>query len=94
MAKRRKFSAEFKARVAKDAMREGETLSVVAARHGVHPSMVRDWRKQAEAGMVAAFRNGAPKSGEGDDAKALRDAHAKIGELTLERDFFCRVLGR
>ena len=30
--------------VVKDAMREGETLSVVAARHGVHPSMVRACR--------------------------------------------------
>ena len=94
MAKRRKFSAEFKARVVKDAMREGETLNAVAARHGVHPSMVRDWRKQGEAGLLDAFRNGAPKSGEGEAEKALRAAHAKIGELTLERDFFCRVLGR
>lgn len=88
MAKRRRFSAEFKARVVRDAMREGETLSAVAGRHGVHANLVREWRKQADASMLDGFRNGTRKGAEGDAAKALKDAHAKIGELTLERDFF------
>lgn len=95
MAKRRRFSAEFKARVVRDVMREADTLSAVSKRHGVHPSLVRDWRKQAEASMVDGFRgNGAAKSEDGDAAKALHEAHAKIGELTLEKDFFCRALRR
>lgn len=46
MAKRRRNTAEFKARVVKDVMREVDTLGAVAARHGVHSSQVRDWRRQ------------------------------------------------
>ena len=94
MAKRRRHTAEFKARVVKDVMREVDTLSAVAARHGVHPNQVRDWRKQAEASMVDGFRHGASQRRDDQASQALKDAHAKIGELTLEKDFFCRALGR
>ena len=87
----RNFSREFKAKVARDAMRDLETVSEIAARHKIHPNQVRDWRRQAEAGMAGLF-------GADVDAVAQRDAtikelHAKIGELTMERDFFCRGLG-
>ena len=40
-----RYTADFKARVARDAMREVNTLSAVAARHGIHPNQVRDWRR-------------------------------------------------
>ena len=88
---RRSFSADFKARVARDAMREADTLKSVAERHGVHPSQVKEWRSRFEEGGKAAFRNGAKK--EADQAAAIKDLHAKIGELTMERDFFSRALG-
>lgn len=84
--KRRRFSAEFKTRVVKKAMREDDTLQALAARHGVHPNQIRDWRRQAEANMAEGFRNGAKRqAGQEEMVKALR---AKIGELTMERDFF------
>ena len=40
MAKRRKFSAEFKARVALEALVGGKTLAELSARHDVHPNMI------------------------------------------------------
>ena len=80
--KRRTFSADFKARVARDAMREADTLKAVAARHGVHPSQVKQWRERFEA----AVRDGAKR--EADQAATIKELHAKIGELTMERDFF------
>ena len=40
--KRRRFSAEFKTRVVKEAMREADILQALAARHGVHPNQIRD----------------------------------------------------
>ena len=89
---RRSFSREFKARVARDAMRDVDTVSAVAARHGVNPSLVRDWRRQAEAHLKEAF--GRPERAEADAAATIKDLHAKIGELTMERDFFCRASGK
>lgn len=37
MGKRTRYSAEFKAGVAPDAIRGEQTLSELAAKHGVHP---------------------------------------------------------
>ena len=69
-----------------------DTVSVVAARHGVNPGLVRDWRRQAEAHLKDAF--GRSPREEADAAAAIKDLHAKIGELTMERDFFCRASGK
>ena len=90
---RRTFSAVFKARVARDAMREADTLKDVAVRHGVHPSQAKEWRRLFEEGGRNAFRNGAAKR-DADQAATIKDLHAKIGELTMERDFFSRSLGK
>ena len=89
---RRRHTTEFKARVARDALRETDTLSAVAARHGVHPSQVRDWRKLFLEGGKAAFQNRTKQAA--DHESTLKDLYAKIGELTVERDFFQRALGR
>ena len=88
--KRRWHTAEFKSRVAREALREADTLSAVAARHGIHPNQVRDWRKQFLDGGEAALRNKARQAAE--QAATIKDLHAKIGELTMEKDFFSRAL--
>ena len=46
----RNFSREFKAKVARDVLRDVEPVSAIAARHGVHPNQVREWRRQADEG--------------------------------------------
>ena len=89
--KRRTFSADFKARVARDAMREANTIKAVAAKHGVHPSQVKQWREQFEAAGREGFRDSAKRTA--DQAATIKELHAKIGELTMERDFFSRSLG-
>lgn len=89
---RRNYSREFKAKVARDAMRDVEPTSAVARRHGVHPNQVREWRSQAEAGMASVFGPDADAVAKRD--ATIRDLHAKIGELTMEKDFFCRSFGR
>ena len=48
----RSFSADFKARVARDAMRETDALKAVAARHGVHPSQVKVMAKPVRGGRT------------------------------------------
>ena len=88
---RRNFSREFKAKVARDALRDVETVSAIATRHGVHPNQVREWRRQAEAGMAGLF--GADADIVSKQEAKIKDLHAKIGELTMERDFFCRAFG-
>jgi Transposase and inactivated derivatives len=90
---RKRYSAEFKAKVALEAIRGDLTLAELAAKHGIHHTMIASWKRQAVEGMAGTF------SGAGDAAKAASDAeveklHAKIGQLVVERDFLAKASGR
>ena len=93
MTTRRRFTAEFKARVALAALRGDKTIQEIATRHKVHPNQVGTWKRQAMDGLSAVFSNGADKS-RVDHEDEVHDLHAKIGQLTVERDFLARGLKR
>jgi len=92
MTKRKRYSAEFKARVALDAIREELTLSELAKKHGVHPNMISSWKRAAIKNMAAAFGKDAGSAAKDHDAE-IEKLHAKIGQLVVERDFFSQRLG-
>jgi len=93
MTKRRRFMADFKARVALEALRGDKTIQEIASRHKVHPNQVSGWKRQAVDGLGEIFSNGADKAG-ADHEVEVHDLHAKIGQLTVERDFLARGLAR
>lgn len=90
MTKRRRFTADFKARVALEALRGDKTIQEIAARHKVHPNQVGAWKKQAQDGLGSIFESGAGR-GDARDGE-VRDLHAKIGELTVQNDFLSKAL--
>ena len=93
MAKRRNFSAAFKAKVALEALRGDQTLAELAARHKVHPNPITKWKHQASAGMVEVF-SGTKGAREASHEAEITALHAKIGELTVEKDFLSKAFGR
>ena len=90
-AKRRRFTADFKKRVALEALRGDRTIRKLAAKHEVHPNQAGAWKKQAVEGLGEVFASSRKSGAEESLAKEL---YAKIGELTMERDFFRRGLAR
>ena len=68
-------------------------IQEIAARHKVHPNQVSTWKRQAMDGLGEVFSNGAERAGRDHEAE-VRDLHAKIGELAVERDFLARGLKR
>jgi len=58
MSKQRKFSAEFKVKVALEALSGELTLAELASKYDVHPTQITGWKRQAKEGMVAAFSGG------------------------------------
>ena len=93
MTKRRRFTADFKARVALDALRGDRTIQEIAAKHKVHPNQVSAWKRQAVDGLGEIFSNGASKA-RVDHEGEVHELHAKIGQLTVERDFLASGLKR
>ena len=91
--RRRRFTAAFKKRVVLEALRGDRTVQEIAARHEVHPLQVSTWKRQAVDGLDDIFANG-KGSGQSEQEATIRNLHAKIGELTVERDFFLRGLER
>ena len=75
--KRRRFSSEFKKKVALEAPGEQDTVQQIAARHKVHPNQVSTWKRQAVEGLSGVFEVGRNRGEEHD--KTIRDLHAKIG---------------
>ncbi len=93
MAKRRNFSAAFKAKVALEALRGDQTLAELAGRHKVHPNLITKRKRQGAEGMVEVF-SGKPGRRDGSHEAEVKELHAKIGELTVEKDFLSKAFGR
>jgi transposase-like protein len=89
---RRNHSPAFKARVALEALRGEKTIAELAQQHDVHPNQITAWKNELVQRAGQLF-GGQPAESPADRAK-VKDLHAKIGELTVERDFLADALGR
>lgn len=70
-----------------EAIREEGTLAQLSSKHGVNPNMISKWKLQALQNMTQLFDQKAviqPQS----NSEEIKTLHAKIGQLTIERDFF------
>ena len=90
---RKRYSADFKAKVALEALRGEMTAAQLATKHGIHPTMANEWKRLAQAGLASLF-SGRAEAKEVAREGELDRLHAKIGQLVVERDFLARASGR
>ena len=93
MKTRRRFTAEFKAKVALEAIRGERTISELATKHQLHPNQITQWKRQAVENLAKAFDDKASDAQVGREAE-VTNLHAKIGQLVVERDFLAKAFDR
>ena len=87
MARKRKIhSAAFKAQLALAALKQDRTVNELASQHGVHPTLIHNWRKQLLAGAADLFSHGSKNAA--PDHEALQaQLYEQIGRLQMELDW-------
>ncbi len=89
---RRNHSPAFKAKVALEAAKEERTITELSREYAVHANQIRAWKRQLLEGAVDVFEANIEQKR--DQESVMQELHAKIGELTMERDFLSGKLRR
>jgi len=86
--KRKQYTAELKAKIVKEILREEKTVSQLSAEYGIHSSQLYKWRDQALAGFPGLFDDQSEKAQavkEAEWEKEREALYAEIGRLTTEK---------
>ena len=94
---RRNHSAEFKARVALEAIKGLKTVQEIAAENHVHPTQITQWKTQMLQGAADVFEQGQGRKTIEQRTEAEKERlERKIGQLVVEVDWLtkkCKELG-
>lgn len=89
MNKRNHYSAEFKAQVVIEVLREEATVNEIAAKYGIHPAMLGRWKQEFLERAPDVFKKG-PSAAEKElkkEQQHVAELERKVGQLTYEVDW-------
>ena len=92
MTQRRNLGKAFKAKVAIEAIKGEKTINEIASIYEVHPTQIRQWKKQALEKLPDAMADGRSKQARNSKPVDEEKLHQKIGQQAVEIDFLKKKL--
>ena len=90
--RRRQYSADWKAKVALEAIKGQRTVQEIASHYEVHPTLVTHWKKQLLEGAAEIFSNGQRAAADADE-ELRAELYQQIGKLQVEVDWLKKKSG-
>jgi len=90
--KRRNHSAQFKAKVALEAVKGDKTIAELASRFEVHPNQITQWKRQLLESLPAIFSRSRQKDKQKKD-DLTEYLYQKVGQLKVELDWLKKKSG-
>jgi putative transposase len=91
--KRNQYSAEFKFKVALDAIKVQKTVNQLASQYDVHPNQVSQWKRQLLEEGAAVF-NGRTVRQEREQEAQAAELYEQIGRLKMELEWLKKKAAR
>ena len=88
--KRGRYAAEFKEKIALEALTGAKTHAQIASEYGISPDLVKDWKKQAEEMLGKCFRRGGGKSEMEKKDERLANLERLLGKREFELDWLSK----
>lgn len=88
---KKRFDADFKSRVALEAIKENKTIAEISSDYKVHSTQIANWKRRALTGIKEFFSHGARTRTE-ENNREMEDLYAQIGKLKVENDFLKKTV--
>ena len=85
-AKRKQHTAQFKFKVALEAVKGEQTRNQIASQHSIHPGQVTEWKKKLLSEGVQVF-GGKQRQAAVAQAKQEAELYEQIGRLKMELEW-------
>ena len=89
---RKRFTSEFKSKVAIEALKERETLQELAQRFSIHPNQITQWKKLLLDDCASIFKTGGGIKEKQKD-ELINDLYRKIGQFQIEMEWLKKKSG-
>ena len=91
---RKSFTAEFKARVVLEILREEKSIAQLASEHDVHSNQLNSWKKAVLGGLPELLADGRRKDGEKEELKQqVQELYTQLGEVTSQLNWLKKKSG-
>jgi putative transposase len=90
---KKSYTAAFKAQVVLELLKETKTLAELSSEHGVHVTVLREWKLVALKGLPDVFeKRDSVSEAKAAHAREVEELYAEIGRLTTHVNFLKKKL--